>query len=77
MIEAILKNQKPDSEMKKGTVVCCKGVGKAIPKDGRIVLRKEARKSIPSTVWNGPAMKDDRRGFPKDKKKSMHPLREE
>ena len=38
MIEAILiKKQYPDSGMKKGTVVCCKEVGKAIPtKDGRI-----------------------------------------
>ena len=32
------KKQAPDSGMKKGTVVCCKEVGKAIPtKDGRIV----------------------------------------
>ena len=29
----------PDSGMKKGTIVCCKEVGKAIPtKDGRLVL---------------------------------------
>ena len=57
----------PDSGMKKGTIVCCKEVGKAIPtKDGRLVLWKEARKSIPSTARNGPTMKDDRRDFPKD-----------
>ena len=67
MIKEFLKNQCPDSGMKKGTIACYKEVGKAIPtKDGRIGVRKEARKTIPSTVRNGLAMKDDRRDFPKD-----------